>query len=271
MKSLSHLDRDGKATMVDVSAKNDTERSASAEATVHLSEEAFSLVTAGEAPKGDVLATARLAGIMAAKKTSDLIPLCHPLALSHVGVEFTALEGEHAFHIVASAKTKGPTGVEMEALTAVSVAALTIYDMVKAVDRSARIEGIRVIAKSGGKSGTFEAREPAKTSPAQRVAAPSPAPASRKIRATPSELMNEVASPRAVPAGVNAAKEREALRSFMTQQRLKATDWAKLAKVPVGELYGFLGGRSRALSEDSAEKLARAARSSVAAMLGRTR
>jgi len=271
MKKLSHLDRDGKAKMVDVSAKDDTDRSASAEATVYLSEEAFSLVNAGDAPKGDVLATARLAGIMAAKKTSDLIPLCHPLALSHVGVEFTARDEEHAFHVVASARTKGPTGVEMEALTAVSVAALTIYDMVKAVDRSARIDGIRVIAKSGGKSGSYEAGETAKRRASQRMSPPPPSSASRKVRATPSELMGEAASPRVVPAGANAAKEREALRSFMTQQRLKATDWAKLAKVPVGELYGFLGGRSRVLSEDSAEKLARAARSSVAAMLGRTR
>ena len=157
MTKLSHLDEDGKAKMVDVSSKADTTREASAEAMVYLSAHAFELVMSGEAPKGDVLAAARLAGIIAAKKTSELIPLCHPLALSHAGVDFTPLSDRHAIRIVASAKTTGPTGVEMEALTAASVAALTIYDMVKAVDRSAHIESLRLLSKSGGKSGRFEA------------------------------------------------------------------------------------------------------------------
>jgi cyclic pyranopterin phosphate synthase len=157
MTKLSHLDEEGKAKMVNVSSKDDTAREAKAEAFVFLSAHTFELVMSGEAPKGDVLAAARLAGIMAAKKTSDLIPLCHPLSLSHAGVEFTPLPDDCAIRIVASAKTTGPTGVEMEALTAASVAALTIYDMVKAVDRGAHIESLRLVSKSGGKSGSFEA------------------------------------------------------------------------------------------------------------------
>jgi cyclic pyranopterin phosphate synthase len=143
--------------MVDVSDKAATERAASAEAVVVLSPEAFALAVEGGAPKGDVMATARIAGIAAAKKTSDLIPLCHPLALSHVSVEFTPLAERHALRIVASAKTTGPTGVEMEALTAATVAALTVYDMIKAVDRAAIIETVRLLSKSGGKSGAYAA------------------------------------------------------------------------------------------------------------------
>jgi len=138
--------------MVDVSSKDATERAASAEAVIVLSEEAFDLVVSGTAKKGDVLATARIAGIMAAKKTSELIPLCHPLALSHAGVEFTPDVERHAFKIVASARTTGPTGVEMEALTAASVAALTIYDMVKAVDRGAVIESIKLLSTSAARA-----------------------------------------------------------------------------------------------------------------------
>lgn len=258
MSKLSHLDSEGKAKMVDVSAKAETVRKASAEATIHLSEEAFGLVTSGNAPKGDVLATARLAGIMAAKKTSELIPLCHPLALSHAGVEFTPLQEEHAFHIIATAKTTGPTGVEMEALTAASVAALTVYDMVKAVDRSARIEGVRLVSKSGGKSGTFE-RERETKHPMSGLPA-------RKPVAKPSVIMHEATTPK---RGEAIANEREAFREFMTAQRLRATEWAKSAKVPVGEIYGFLNGQSRALKPDTSEKLARAARTSVETMLGR--
>ena len=125
------------------------------EAIVTMSEQAFALVLSGGTPKGDVRAVARIAGIMAAKKTSDLIPLCHPLALSHVGIDIEPIPEKHALHILASAKTTGPTGVEMEAMTAASVAALTIYDMVKAVDRSCVVETIRLLSKSGGKSGTF--------------------------------------------------------------------------------------------------------------------
>jgi cyclic pyranopterin phosphate synthase len=157
MNKLTHLDEKGRAAMVDVSAKRPTERSASAEAIVVLSPEAYAQVTEGTAAKGDVMATARIAGIGAAKRTADLIPLCHSLALTHVAVEFTPLSARRAIRIVASAKTTGQTGVEMEALTAATVAALTVYDMIKAVDRAAVIETVRLLSKSGGKSGAYVA------------------------------------------------------------------------------------------------------------------
>src|SRR3954469_19574819 len=184
MSKLSHLDEQGRASMVDVSEKSATERIATAEAIIVISQEAFDLVAAGEIKKGDVLATARIAGIMAAKKTSELIPLCHPLALTHAGVEFTPLPERHAFRIVASAKTTGQTGVEMEALTAASLAALTVYDMVKAVDKSSVIETIRLLTKSGGKSGSYEASEIAAPSEPARNSA-------RQAKATPRVLMSE--------------------------------------------------------------------------------
>ena len=155
MSKLSHLDEDGAARMVDVSGKEATAREATAEAIVRLSPEAYAAARDGNAPKGDVLGTARLAGIMAAKKTSELIPLCHPIPLSNVDVEFEWLDD--AIRITASAKTKAETGVEMEALTAASVAALTIYDMVKALDKSTTIEAVRLVSKSGGKSGAYRA------------------------------------------------------------------------------------------------------------------
>lgn len=154
---LTHLNDAGEAHMVDVSAKAETERVAKAGARVLLQKSTLDLILSGQAAKGDVLATARIAGIMAAKKTSDLIPLCHPLALSQVTVELTPDPAGIAIDIVATCKLKGRTGVEMEALTAASVAALTIYDMVKAVDRGMQITDIRLLHKSGGKSGDFNA------------------------------------------------------------------------------------------------------------------
>jgi cyclic pyranopterin phosphate synthase len=154
---LTHLNDAGEAHMVDVSAKAETERVAKAGARVLLQKSTLDLILSGQAAKGDVLATARIAGIMAAKKTSDLIPLCHPLALSQVTVELTPHTAGNAIDIVATCKLKGRTGVEMEALTAASVAALTIYDMVKAVDRGMQITDIRLLHKSGGKSGDFNA------------------------------------------------------------------------------------------------------------------
>ncbi len=258
MKTLSHLDEKGRAAMVDVSAKAGTERAASAEAIVVLSEEAFALVVSGAAPKGDVIAAARIAGIMAAKKTAELIPLCHPLALSHAGVEFTALPQRHAFRIVASAKTAGQTGVEMEAMTAAAVAALTLYDMVKGVDRSARIESIRLLTKSGGKSGTYDAE-------AEQDPAPPPAPSARR-RVSPKVLVHETSAPR-LAAG--AQDERKALRTFMLARRLRATEWAKSAGVPVNELYAYLNGRSRTIAPATAERLARAAHARIDDMFGR--
>lgn len=150
---LTHLDESGNARMVDVGAKPDTERVAVARGEVHIGPDTLALVRDGKAAKGDVLAVARVAGIMAAKKTSELIPLCHPIMLTSVKVDFSF--HNWGIQIEACTKTTGPTGVEMEALTAVSIAALTIYDMLKAVERGASIEGIRLIRKEGGKSGTW--------------------------------------------------------------------------------------------------------------------
>lgn len=154
MAELSHFDAQGASRMVDTSAKPDTERLARASALVRMKPETLALIKDRSAAKGDVREVARLAGIMAAKRTSDLIPLCHPLALTGVTVDF-AFEGDAVLRIEASVKVFGKTGVEMEALTAVSVAALTVYDMLKAVDRGMTIERVRLEEKSGGKSGTF--------------------------------------------------------------------------------------------------------------------
>ncbi|TLU73892.1 cyclic pyranopterin monophosphate synthase MoaC [Lichenicoccus roseus] len=149
---LTHLDEAGRAVMVDVSDKPDTRRDATARGRVSMQPATLELILAGRMPKGDVLATARIAGIMAAKRTSELIPLCHPLSLSSVAVDLVASEDGAAIEIVARARTTGPTGVEMEALTAACVAALTLYDMCKAVDRGMRIEAMRVVQKSGGRT-----------------------------------------------------------------------------------------------------------------------
>lgn len=153
---LTHIDADGRARMVDVSDKAATKRIAKAEGRVLMSGVALELARS-KGGKGDVRATAEIAGVMAAKKTSDLIPMCHPLALSSVKVRVDELGDGTGIGVVAEAVTTGPTGVEMEALTAVSVACLTIYDMLKAVDRGMRIEGVRLLAKSGGASGDFVA------------------------------------------------------------------------------------------------------------------
>jgi len=154
--SLTHIDAKGEAHMVDVSAKDATERVAVAEGFVVMSTDTLKLIVEGNAKKGDVLGTARVAGIMAAKRTSDLIPLCHPLALSKVTLDITPDDQLPGCRVEASVKVTGPTGVEMEALTAVSVACLTIYDMIKAVERGVHIEGIRLLEKSGGKSGVYK-------------------------------------------------------------------------------------------------------------------
>ena len=154
---LSHFDDQGQAHMVDVSAKPVTDRIAVAEGLVRMRAETLALITEGRAKKGDVLGVARLAGIMAAKRTADLIPLCHPLPITKVALELTADPELCGVRIKATVKTSGQTGVEMEALTAFTVAALTIYDMVKAVEKSMVIEGIRLLLKDGGKSGRYEA------------------------------------------------------------------------------------------------------------------
>jgi cyclic pyranopterin monophosphate synthase len=155
--ALTHIDTKGEARMVDVSAKAATERTAVAEGGVVMSKATLALIVSGNAKKGDVLATARIAGIMAAKRTAELIPLCHPLALSKVTLDISPDPKLPGCLVRATVKVTGPTGVEMEALTAVSVACLTIYDMIKAVERGARIEGIHLVEKSGGKSGHYRA------------------------------------------------------------------------------------------------------------------
>ena len=155
MTRLTHLDEAGAAHMVDVSAKPATKREAVAEGRIVMSEQALAAMRDGSLAKGDALAVARIAGIMAAKRTADLVPLCHPLALSKVSVDL-AFEGE-AIAVTATVATAGPTGVEMEALTAATVALLTLYDMAKAIDRAMRIEGVRLLAKSGGRSGDWRA------------------------------------------------------------------------------------------------------------------
>ncbi|MCQ4273537.1 MULTISPECIES: cyclic pyranopterin monophosphate synthase MoaC [Pseudomonas] len=155
---LTHLDSQGRANMVDVTEKAVTSREATAEARVRMLPATLAMIQQGGHPKGDVFAVARIAGIQAAKKTSELIPLCHPLMLTSVKVELSA-EGDDSVRIVARCRLAGQTGVEMEALTAASVAALTIYDMCKAVDRGMLIEGIRLLEKLGGKSGHFVAGE----------------------------------------------------------------------------------------------------------------
>ncbi|QUS40175.1 cyclic pyranopterin monophosphate synthase MoaC [Tardiphaga alba] len=153
--ALTHINASGEAHMVDVSAKPATERVAVAEGLVLMSKATLDMIVSGNAKKGDVLGTARIAGIMASKRTSDLIPLCHPLALSNVTVDITPDKKLPGCRVRASVKVSGPTGVEMEALTAVSVACLTVYDMIKAAERGVRIEGIHLVEKKGGKSGHY--------------------------------------------------------------------------------------------------------------------
>jgi cyclic pyranopterin monophosphate synthase len=164
MSELSHLNERGEARMVDVSAKAATARTATARGIVTMRPETLSLVTTGTAKKGDVLATARLAGIMAAKRTADLIPLCHPLALTGATVDFTMIQDPPGIEVTASVKVAGQTGVEMEALTAVSVACLTIYDMLKAVDKAMTIDRVHLVEKAGGRSGHYRAADADATS-----------------------------------------------------------------------------------------------------------
>jgi cyclic pyranopterin phosphate synthase len=157
--SLTHIDASGQARMVDVTAKPDAERVAVAEGAVAMRAETLALIRAGDVKKGDVLGAARIAGIMAAKRTHELIPLCHPILISGVAVDITPDDALPGLRVRATVRVRGATGVEMEALTAVSVACLTIYDMAKAVDRGMRIEGVRLIEKRGGKSGLWRAED----------------------------------------------------------------------------------------------------------------
>ncbi|MCK4273936.1 MAG: cyclic pyranopterin monophosphate synthase MoaC [Dehalococcoidales bacterium] len=156
MSELTHMDDAGRPRMVDVTGKADTARVAVARGMVRMQPATFQLIKQGGAAKGDVLSVAQLAGIMAAKRTPDLIPLCHPILIGNVNIDFNLDEAKSAVEITTTVESTGKTGVEMEALTATAVAALTIYDMCKAVDRSMKIESIRLVRKSGGKSGTIE-------------------------------------------------------------------------------------------------------------------
>ena len=158
MAEFTHFDTDGNAHMVDVGSKADTNRIAIVKGHLKMKPETLMMITDGTAKKGDVLGTARLAGIMGAKQTSNLIPLCHPLGLNHVRLDLVPDQSLPGIQITATCSVSGPTGVEMEAMTAVSTAALTVYDMCKAVDRGMEIGGIRLTHKSGGKSGTYDAR-----------------------------------------------------------------------------------------------------------------
>jgi len=159
MSRLTHLDDEGRARMVDVSAKETTLRVARAGASLVCSADTLAAVREGKAPKGSVISTAELAGVMAAKRTSDLIPLCHPLPLTHVEVRIDLDDTLPGFRVIAEARTSGPTGVEMEALTAASVACLTLFDMLKAIDRTMVIGDIRILSKTGGKSGDWTAEQ----------------------------------------------------------------------------------------------------------------
>jgi cyclic pyranopterin monophosphate synthase len=156
MMELTHLDKDGKARMVDVSGKSETEREAKARGKVRMARATYDLVRTGRGPKGDIFTVAKIAGIMGAKRTHDLIPLCHPLPITFIDVSFDFDEGEGAVTITATVKTRGQTGVEMEALTCVAVTALTVYDMCKAVDKGMELGPFYLLEKSGGKSGRYE-------------------------------------------------------------------------------------------------------------------
>ncbi len=162
MAELSHIDSDGNARMVDVTHKKETEREAIAQGRVTMSEETYGLIRGGQGPKGDVFTVAKIAGIMAAKKTHELIPLCHPLAITHIDVEYDLDDENHVVSITSTVRTRGQTGVEMEAMTCATVVGLTIYDMCKAVDKGIELGPFYLARKSGGKSGTYK-RKPEET------------------------------------------------------------------------------------------------------------
>ena len=257
MSKLTHLDEQGKAKMVDVSAKDTTARTAMAEAIVRMRPETLALVLEGTAPKGDVLAAARIAGIMAAKKTSEIIPLCHPLPISGVTVACEPDEEGSLIRVLASVKVSGQTGVEMEAMTAASVAALTIYDMLKAAERGMVIEAVRLLSKEGGKSGAYRADADKKSPARGRLThRPTTAAAARLVRHR--SMPAEVETPPRKAVSDQAAR-RDALRRFMSNHGLTAHAWAKDAGVAVGVIFSFLHGRTHMLTKTEEEKLAASA------------
>lgn len=256
MSKLTHLDEHGKAKMVDVSGKDTTARTAMAEAIVRMKPETLALVIEGTAPKGDVLAIARVAGIMAAKKTSEIIPLCHPLPISGVTVACEPDEEGSLIRVLASVKVSGQTGVEMEAMTAATVAALTIYDMLKAAERGIVIEAVRLLSKDGGKSGSYRADGDKGQARGRSVRRPSTAAAARLVRHRSKPA--EVEGPQRKAVSDHATR-RDALRRFMAARGLTAHAWAKDAGVAVGVIFSFLHGRTPTLTKAEEEKLAMAA------------
>lgn len=261
MTKLTHINDKGHAHMVDVSGKATTERTAMAEAIVRLRPETLAMVLDGSSPKGDVLAVARVAGIMGAKKTSELIPLCHPLPISAVTVLCEPDEAECIIRVLATVRVTGTTGVEMEALTAASIAALTIYDMLKAVERGIVIDGIKLLSKEGGKSGSYraEANEGAVTKNRQsslRRASEVQVKARRARPMSPLDVSPEPAKRKGSP---DAPAKRDALRRFMQTRGLTAHAWTRDADLPVGVLYSFLHGRTHALTKAEEQKLCDAA------------
>ncbi len=256
MSKLTHLDEHGKAKMVDVSGKDTTTRTAMAEAIVRMKPDTLALVLEGTAPKGDVLAAARIAGIMAAKKTSELIPLCHPLPISGVTIACEPDEEGSLIRILASVKVSGQTGVEMEAMTAAAVAALTIYDMLKAAERGIVIEAVRLMSKEGGKSGPYRAEPEKGQARGRLVRRPATAAAARLVRHRSTPAEGETPQRK---SGSDHGARRDALRRFMAARGLTAHAWAKDAGVPVGVIYSFLHGRTPTLTKAEEEKLATAA------------
>ncbi len=271
MPDLSHIDETGRASMVDVTDKPGTGRSATASGFIALKSETLALIAEGKTAKGDVIAAARIAGIMAAKKTHELIPLCHPLLLTGIAIDITHTEDGSGLLIAATVKTHGQTGVEMEALTAVSVAALTLYDMVKAVDRAATIGAIRLIEKTGGKSDYAEGD--LETPPIPPLPPEPPKLLSRGFRRAPGGSAR-AAAPRPAPTDQGPATARathsraDAFRAFLRDNRLQVSGWAADAGLPVGLVYGFLHGRVGRLPKDAEEKLARAANATVQEIFG---
>ncbi len=272
MTDLSHVDEKGRAAMVDVTAKAETERAATAEATIRLSPATCKLIADGAVAKGDVMAAARIAGIMAAKKTHELIPLCHPLMLTGVAIDVATVDG--GLRIEATVKTKGQTGVEMEALTAATVAALTIYDMIKAVEREATIEGVRLTRKTGGKSEEFVRGEPSAAPGSGKPEPAKPALVSRGFQRSPRagvrpRAMASIDDPKGPATSAEAAISRlDHFRRFLRDNRMQVTRWAADAGLPVGLVYGFLHGRVGRLPRDSEERLARAAATTVRDLFG---
>ncbi len=253
MVKLSHLDDQGRAHMVDVGEKHVTERIAVAKGAVVMKPETLKLITGGGIKKGDVLAAARLAGIMAAKRTADLIPLCHPLSLNAITVDLEPDADTGRLEISARVKVNGRTGVEMEALTAVSVAALTVYDMAKAVDRGMILTDIRLVEKSGGRSGDYKAQDAAASGSADLR--------SRGMRSTPHEGAPAVRKrrPRLSPRVKSQIAKREAFREYLYNNKIQVSAISKKAGVKLGEVYCYLNGQTPALRDEVAARLAKAA------------